>query len=246
MTFWTESSGHAMVSRTCMQRAYLPILAAFLVTLMASSWCFHPDQAGRPIAMSGMMFATAGLAGWAAYLAHRDELLLDWLRPRWGDLTLALLLGAGTFAAGWAFLHYVAPAGTPREAWIVGVYLQLGGPSELRGKLGFVFVGIAVASLGEEVLWRGFITTRLEPLLGSRRAWMASALLYALAHAPTAWTLRDPVAGPNPVIVLGALGLGLVNGMVFRMMGRLWPVIVAHVLFDWAAMVMFRFSGPSL
>jgi uncharacterized protein len=226
--------------------AWGPIVLPVVLVAIASVFSFSQTRAGTPSVMIGMVGMSVALAVWGGRWAQREELLRDWITPRWGDISIALVFGVVTFAAAWGFLHFVAPAGTPREAWIARVYMQVGDPNALRGKLGFVFAGIALAAFAEEVLWRGFVIAQLEPLFGSRRAWIVSAFLYAGAHLPTAWALRDPVAGLNPVIVLGALGLGLLYGGAARVTGRLVPLILAHVLFDWAAIVMFRFWGPSL
>ena len=77
---------------------------------------------------------------------------------------------------------------------------------------------MAVAAL-EEISWRGFVYSLLEERLGTRRAWPATAVLYALAHLPTVFLLRDPFAGPNPLVVLAALGCGLVWGLIVARTG---------------------------
>jgi len=81
---------------------------------------------------------------------------------------------------------------------------------------------------------------------GSRRAWIYAAFLYALAHVPTLWLLSDTRAGLNPLVVLGALGCGLVWGGLARHKGRLVPGALSHILFDWCVIMMFRFWGPSV
>jgi uncharacterized protein len=214
--------------------------------MLAASFSFDPGRAGTAWLFAGMTSVSVVLACIGAAWAHREERLSEWLTPRWGDLTASILLAVLTFAGAWAFFRFVTPQGTPREAWIVRVYAQIGDPSVLRAHLGLVFACIVLVAASEEIVWRGWVTALLEPQVGSRRAWMVSAFLYALAHAPTAWLLRDPVAGLNPVIVLGALGAGLFWGGASKAFGRLTPIIIAHVIFDWAAVVMFRFWGPSV
>ena len=85
----------------------------------------------------------------------------------------------------------------------------------------------------------------LEPKVGSRRAWIYGAFLYALAHLPTAFALRDANLGPNPVLPLAALACGLVWAFAVRKTGRLVPTILAHALFDWCVIVGYRLAGPS-
>ena len=113
-------------------------------------------------------------------------------------------------------------------------------------RFGSGVLAIIVIAIAEEVLWRGLVVSLLEEMIGSRRAWVWAAVLYSVAHAPTIWALRDPVAGPNPVIVLAALGCGLVWGGMARSFERLLPGIFSHVLFDWTVIMMFRLWGPSV
>jgi membrane protease YdiL (CAAX protease family) len=82
------------------------------------------------------------------------------------------------------------------------------------------------------------VTQLLAESVGSRRAWIWAAALYALSMTPSAFSLRAG-AGPNPVLFLAALGGGLLWGGMARLFGRLAPGILAHALFDWATVMMF-------
>jgi membrane protease YdiL (CAAX protease family) len=97
---------------------------------------------------------------------------------------------------------------------------------------------VVVASL-EEISWRGLVFPALEDSLGTRRAWPATALLYAVAHLPTMFILRDPFAGPNPLVVIAALGCGLVWGLIVVRTGRLAVAIISHALFTLAIAIHF-------
>jgi hypothetical protein len=99
-------------------------------------------------------------------------------------------------------------------------------------------VVVVVAAL-EEISWRGYVYPILEERLGTRRAWPATAFLYALAHVPTMFLLKDPFAGPNPLVVIAALGCGLVWGLVVARTGRLPVAIISHVLFTLAIAIHF-------
>jgi membrane protease YdiL (CAAX protease family) len=103
-----------------------------------------------------------------------------------------------------------------------------------------------VAATAEEIVWRGLVTRQIAEVAGSRSAWLWAAALYALAQAPTLYRLRDPVAGINPILVLAALGLGLVWGGMSRVFGRLVPGILSHAAFDWCVIMMFRLWGPGV
>ena len=61
------------------------------------------------------------------------------------------------------------------------------------------------------------------------------ALLYALAHVPTLFTLADPSAGKNPLLVLAALGGGLCWSFLVERTGRLLPSLLAHAVFSYFA-----------
>ena len=150
------------------------------------------------------------------------------------------------FGGAWLLVHVLAPVGTPRDAWMALLYVQFGPGSDLKKQMVVVVIALLAIAIGEEVLWRGVVTRLLEPVVGSRRAWIVSAFLYALAHLPTAFLLADETAGKNPMLVLGALGAGLVWGGLARKLGRLTPGILAHVAFDWTVLVLFRLWGPSL
>jgi membrane protease YdiL (CAAX protease family) len=178
---------------------------------------------------------TFAVVGWA--VLTRDW---DWLLPRWGDITKGFFVAAICFGISFAMVK-VFVAGTPREAWIERIYRQLGDPAKLKDAYGKVAALIVLASAAEEIVWRGFVTRQLEPVVGSRRAWIVSALLYGAAHVPTLWVLG------NPGLLLAAVGLGLALGALARMNdGRIAPGIVAHALFDITATMMFRLVGTSV
>jgi hypothetical protein len=67
-----------------------------------------------------------------------------------------------------------------------------------------------------------------------RRAALISSLLYAAAHLPTLFLLRPPGGSLNPLVMLAALGCGLVWSFLVLRTGRLTPAILAHALFSWS------------
>jgi membrane protease YdiL (CAAX protease family) len=186
------------------------------------------------------------VGAFALMRAHRDGELAGWLKPVWGDPTRGILSAILLVGAGLAFVHVVAPSGSPRESWMARLYLQFGDPSSLRAHAVPVAVAVVVAAASEEVVWRGLVTRQIAESVGSRTAWLWAAVLYALAQTPTLWQLRDPVAGINPVLVLAALALGLVWGAMARRFGRLMPGILSHAAFDWCVIMVFRLWGPGV
>lgn len=185
-----------------------------------------------------------GIAG--AYMLHREELLLPLVTFRPGDFTRGFLAALVIFGGVFTATHFFLPLSEKRASWLLRMYLQLGDPKDLREHVPAVVLAIALAAIAEELVFRGIVPTLLEGLLGSRRAWIYSAVLYAAVQLPTAFALRTKEAGPNPLLFATALGAGLVWGYMTRRWGRLWPAIISHALFDWCVVMMFRLYGPSV
>lgn len=213
--------------------------AVTVIAGAATAFAFRPANAGAPAFWLSLCGAGAVLAA-GGTLACAKLGDWRWILPRWGDIT------KGAFAAGLLFgLAFVfvrlALTGTPREAWLERVYAQLGEPAALREAYGRTIALVAGVAVLEEIVWRGVVTSALEPEVGSRRAWVVSALLYALAHLPVAWVLG------SPLLPLAALVLGLSLGALARASGgRVPPAMVAHALFDVFAALMFRLVGTSV
>lgn len=212
----------------------------------AARFGFDLARAGQPASLLWMMLPTVAIAAVACWRAAGDGVLRTWLSVRAGDFTRGFAAAAGLFLAAWAFTRLVAQQGSPREGWLARLYLQLGDPSVLRSNVTLVVAALIVTAIAEELVWRGLVVGLLEELVGSRRAWVWAAVAYAVAHAPTAWALRDPRAGWNPLVALGALACGLVWGGMVRRYDRLLPSMFSHVLFEWTVVMMFPLWGPSV
>ncbi|WP_437598205.1 CPBP family intramembrane glutamic endopeptidase [Sorangium sp. So ce590] len=199
---------------------------------LAVSYAFHPDRAGAPgmLAALGALYAVLA-AVTVMWLRRRGELRAA-LRPLSGDLARGAFVAAVLYGLAMAVQLALAPRGSPREAWLFRLYLQLGDPlADAR-----VFAGavVFVVAALEEVVWRGLVMRALEGPFGPVTAWLLSSALFAAAHAPTLFLLGDPLAGPNPLLVAAGLGCSLVWGRVVHRTGRLPPAIFAHAFFSWA------------
>jgi membrane protease YdiL (CAAX protease family) len=235
-------------------------LAAIVVAVaIGSHFAFQLSRAGQPSFLLWIGVPTVLLAVVGAVRAHKDGDLYrrssfdekggggaGWLNVRSGDFTRGFVAAAILFGSAWGFMKLVTPVGSDRESWLARLYLQLGDPTTLRKNVAFVVIGIIVMAAAEELVWRGLVRSLLEELVGSSRAWVWAAVLYAVAHIPTLWALRDPVAGLNPILPVAALGAGLVWGYMSRRFERLLPGIFSHILFDWTVLMMFRLWGPSI
>jgi membrane protease YdiL (CAAX protease family) len=227
---------------------FAPLLVIAGVTgLVATAvrFAFQEQRAGTVAFWAWMAVPYLVLAVAAVVRAHRDGTLREMLRPMWGDVTRGVGGAIVLFGATLAFTK-LALAGTSREAWLARLYLQLGDPGKLRDNAWAVAGMLISLAILEELVWRGLVTGLLAEVIGSRRAWVWAAVLYALAHLPVMWALRDERAGLNPVLPMAALAAGLVWGGMTRYFGRLPPAIVAHALFDWVVVVQFRLWGQSV
>jgi hypothetical protein len=223
-------------------------LAAIVITVAIASFLAFNDvaRAGTPSFVLIIGVPTIVLAGLGVARARSDGNLKSWFAVRSGDFSRGFAAAGVLFGGAYAFMKVVAPPASPRSSWLARLYLQIGDPAMLRKEVAWVVAAIIVVAIAEELLWRGLVIGLLEELIGSRRAWVWQAVLYAVAHVPTVWALRDPVAGANPVILLAAFGCGLVWGGMARRFERLLPGVISHVLFDWVVVMMFRLWGPSV
>lgn len=92
------------------------------------------------------------------------------------------------------------------------------------------------AGLGEELLYRRFLQTRLEALIGPWTGVLLASLLFGLMHLPS--------HGPGPlwsgalqvIAMQGTTGIAL--GVIWMRWRRLWPCVLAHVLLNGATVIL--------
>jgi membrane protease YdiL (CAAX protease family) len=217
----------------------LKIAVAAVLVAAALTLALQQNMAGSPLALLALGFPYAVLSVLAVLYFKREGTLGEKLRPKSGDLTFAALVTVMLFFGAIAARKFLAPHGSVREAWVMRAYLQIGDPELMQQRVLGASVAIAVVAILEEIAWRGLIYALVEERLGTRRAWPVTAVLYAAAHIPTIVLLSDPYAGPNPLIVLAALGCGLVWGLIVARTGRLPVAIFSHALFTWCVAVQF-------
>ncbi len=213
------------------------------------------SRAGELSAALWITLPTLGAAAIAAEYARRNgDLYRDasfdtdgasgWLSVRSGDFSRGFLVAALLFGATFALSQVALPGS--RVGWLARLYLQLGSRFAFRQHVAPLIAGLFVFCWAEEMVWRGLIPALLAEYVGSRRAWAWAALLYAVHSVPTMWLLADPIAGPNPLLVLGTIACGFAWAWMARAYGRLWPSVFSHFLFGWTALIMFPlWSLPS-
>ena len=218
------------------------VIATAVVAVGAISFSLRPAVAGTWVMWLGLAVPYLLLAAYAAYLMYDDGTLFDRLKPRGGDFTLGVLVSVALLVGSWSLRAHLAPAGSAWQGWVARIYLIPGDPSVLQRSSALTITLLAVAGL-QEITWRGMVQDAMTRLVGDRRAWILTALLFAAVSLPTALTLSDPIAGPNPLLVLAALGCGLAWGFLTRMAGRLWPAMFAHMVFAYFTAVQFHIPG---
>lgn len=146
--------------------------------------------------------------------------------PQWKrDVALAAL--GGIFLKLLLKTLVLPPLGVPA---VNSAYAFVtGNETALAGMLALAIVG---GGFGEEVVWRGFLFDRLGALLGrTNRAQAAivaiGSVLFGLAH------LHDQ-GWPG---VIQSTITGAVFGTAFVLLGRIWPIMIAHAAFDVTALL---------
>ncbi|MGC4094831.1 MAG: CPBP family glutamic-type intramembrane protease [Polyangiaceae bacterium] len=215
------------------------IALVLLVTFVANSFAFRDSLAASPGFLWALAIPYFGLAAYSLYYFWDQGTLVDRLLPRGGDISIGAVSAMLLLFASWLGRSALAPAGTPRQAWLFRIYLQLGDPEVLQHSVLLTLL-LLFLPIAEELVWRGLVLDLVSERFGTRRAWTLTTLLYALALCPTAYLLRDPSAGLNPLLPTAALGAGIVWGFLSGRFGRLTPAIVSHMAFTYFSAVQFR------
>lgn len=203
------------------------------------AFAFRIEVAGSAWFWVSLALPYAALAALALHKLYHEGTLLDVLTPRWGDFSLGFLTAGLLLAASFGARAVLAPAGSTRLAWLFRIYAQIGDPDVVQRSILYTLLLLFIV-VCEELVWRSMVLDELTARFGTRRAWPLAALGYGLTALPTLWTLRDELAGPNPLLVTAALGCGIVWSFLASLKGRLVPVIIAHGVFTYFALVQFR------
>jgi uncharacterized protein len=218
------------------------VALAIVVTAGSHALAFRDSLQGTTAFWLWLLLPALALSLVALFKLWQDGTLVQRFTPRWGDLSIGALTAGALLVASWIARSVLSPSGTVSQAWLYRIYLQLGDPEVLQTSL--LATGmLLITAAAEEIVWRGMVLDALAERFGSRRGWIMAAFCYALATAPTLWALRDPVAGPNPLLVIAAFGCGIVWSFLAARLGRLSPGIFSHLAFTYFSAVQFRWPG---
>lgn len=216
----------------------LTLLTVVIITA-AMAFAFRLELAGSPWFWVALGVPYLLLALLALHKLWDEGALVDVLSPRWGDFSLGFATAAILLGASWGARAVLAPAGSTRQAWLFRIYAQIGDTDALQRSVVYTTV-LVVIVICEELVWRSLVLDELTQRFGSRRAWPLAAVCYGVTAVPTLFTLRDPLAGLNPMLVTAAFGCGIVWSFLASIKGRLLPVIIAHGVFTYFSLVQFR------
>lgn len=196
--------------------------------------------AGRDMAAVARALAYGASAacvsvGAARFLANRGVRPADTWRwqpmpgpapPRWrldapgrrfllASLLIGCLLG---LALGLAGRGYVAVL--HRSEWLGDMLDRAGAQMDAVPHLrtAYLVMGVGVAPLAEEYLFRGLLYRALDREYGGWRAVVGSAAFFAIYHPPLAW------------LPVGLLGIA--NALMFKRTGRLAPAVLCHMAYN--------------
>ncbi|WP_425410109.1 CPBP family intramembrane glutamic endopeptidase [Hyphococcus sp.] len=211
-------------------RAAAEIVAVLTISIMA---LIYAAAAWGPYASAfGML---AGVAAAIVFIRLRGERLSDF-GFRAAPILKSFLAIAAILAVAVALFVYIEPS---LERITGPVDLSFFAPLEGNAPLYtlMLLVSWIGAGFGEEVVWRGFVMTRMaQAFSGSAAGWGAAiflqAILFTFLHA------YQDLTGMIEVFVIG-IALGAAYLFVRR---SLWPLIVAHGLIDTFVMTDFYFG----
>ncbi len=216
-----------------------PALLVAVITLLVNAKIGHADWRTAPARIAASAALSALLGVIAIVLLWKSGRLRDRLTPKWGDLSIGVVGAFALIITTWAGRTILSPRGVPRQAWLAQVYWFLGDTGELEEKFWVPWL-VVLAPMLDEIIWRGWLQDQLTFSVGRVRGWLLTTLLYGLQAAPTIVALRDPVAGPNPLLLVMALVAGLLFGFLTHVTNRTAPAMIAHAAFTFFILLQFR------
>jgi membrane protease YdiL (CAAX protease family) len=211
-------------------RAILAILMGAsvleLLAFVAAASGFTPSPFDQPSGVVTRLLLLPSALGVGISIAV--VLLLGWVRASglrlgnasaWGVVPVAALLIAS-----------------------VGVFDLPAVSSRQPSVLTLTLLGLLLAALAEEVLFRGFLLHGLARRLGGRRAVMVSSALFAAAHVPS-FFFQPPPGGVLVTLVV-LFGLGVFLSRIRAETGSIWMPTAVHTLWNFVTVGVIGSGAP--
>jgi membrane protease YdiL (CAAX protease family) len=197
---------------------FLTLFAAELVFRAATGWVLEGEIGIPSILATGLTNVGYCLLIWIL-LTRRET--FDWRLPfaavKWAQ------------ELGWALLLLLAISGCAIALALIIFPLSSGCSTPLRAistetsaTLAVLCLSLPIVSLGEELLFRVYVQTRLTRILGGRKVLpvILGAVLFAAVHGYP-WT---------GTLVVGVIGLVL--GVSYQANGKIPRLVIAHTLWN--------------
>jgi membrane protease YdiL (CAAX protease family) len=214
--------------------AFLAVAPSLVLALQGLSDPEDIDLEIGVVELLASLLAALGPAAMAAYLLWRDGRLRDA-----GFERRPLDFVAGYGVLGWV-CTFIAFYSAATVLFIVtqavgGDPFETTDESTLDLTLRTALTGLAVAvtaGIGEEIVFRAYAITRLEEAGFPRAAIWAPWAVFTAVHL---------YQGPEAVLVIGAVAFVFV--WLFRWKRSVWPVMVAHTLYDVTILLLAALAG---
>lgn len=224
----------------------MPLIAAvFVVSTVTTALALQPRVLGTSWMWLLLVVVHGCLGGMALRRWWQAGTFAERLTPRGGDFTIGVLAAATLLVGSWILRSQLAPMGEVSSGWIAQTYLAIGDPNALQRSTALTLAVLGTAACSE-LAWRGLAQDLLEERCGSRWGWLVTSGLFTLAASPSVLLLADPVAGPNPLVMVAAGVCGLTWGLATRVLRRLWPAMFSHMTFLYFTAVQFHMPGISI
>jgi membrane protease YdiL (CAAX protease family) len=211
--------------------ASLALLYAWTLAQVLFLYVDLPPAAGAlQVSLVGLVFAARYVVTSTSpeQQERRERSGLHPLGAQWPWVALTAL-GVAVFLLAFVALYSRLIPPSPESNARLDAYLQLP-----LGSLPFFVSGIGVAPLVEEIIFRGWIQTRIARDFGSEAAIVNTAAVFAIAHLEV-WQ--------SPFLFL----LGLATGYTVYLTGSVWSGVVMHAAYNTAILVVgFVYSDDEL
>ena len=111
-----------------------------------------------------------------------------------------------------------------------------GGFNGLSSSLVYGLIVYTLVGFSEEIVWRGYVQTRLIALSGTSKGLVTTAMLFALFHFPTRFYLYSGVALEGLVSAILLFPVSLLFGYMMLRSQNIIPSSIFHLLVNWSTL----------